>query len=387
MIAMITATIAFSIDAMLPALPEIGAALSPADPNRAQLVIVMFLFGMGTGTFFVGPLSDALGRKTVMVGGAILYSVAAILCTLAPSLEFLLIARFLQGIGGSGPRVAAMAMIRDLYAGRDMARVSSFVMIVFTLVPAIAPLIGAGIIAGFGWRAIFWAFVVFSGVSATWLMLRQPETLAPERRRPLNATRLRLALTEVARHSNVRRAIIVQSLVFGILFATIASVQQIYAVTFDRADSFPIWFGIVAVLSASASFLNARLVVRMGMIWILRRALAAHLVLSLMLAALWMSGLLPDGLRFPVFVVWQVGSFALAGLTIGNLNALAMQPMGHIAGMASSVISAVATIVGASVAAPIGLAFNGTPLPLTLGVALCAIAALFLSRKLSEDAI
>ncbi|MGB3556852.1 MAG: multidrug effflux MFS transporter [Jannaschia sp.] len=387
LMAMLSATIAFSIDAMLPALPEIGRELSPGRPNAAQLVIVSFVFGMGFGTLFAGPLSDTFGRKRVMVAGAALYCVGAALAAFAPTLETMLAARVLQGIGASGPRVAAQAMIRDLYAGRGMARVSSFVMMTFALVPAIAPLVGSWIIAGFGWRGVFWAFVLFSALSGAWLVLRQPETLTPDRRRPLRIARLRAAAAEVFAHANVRRAILVQTLVFAILFATITSVQQIYELTFDRAASFPYWFGLVALLSAGASFANASLVGRLGMLWLLRRALAVHLVLSGVLAVLWWTGALPDGVRFPVFLVWQVGSFALAGLTIGNLNAIAMQPMGHIAGMASSVISAISTVFAVALAAPIGLSFDGTPIPLMAGVCALAVLALALAAGLREEPV
>ncbi len=386
LMAMLSATVAFSIDAMLPALPDIGRELSPDAPNSVQLVIVAFVLGMGLGTIFTGPLSDAFGRKRVMVGGAALYCLAAALCTVAPSLEMLLAARVLQGLGASGPRVVATAMIRDLYTGRAMARVSSFVMMTFTLVPAIAPLLGSFIIAGFGWRGLFWAFVLFSAATGSWLMVRQPETLPPDRRRPLDTGRMRAAAMEVFAHPNVRRAIAVQTLVFGLLFGTITSVQPIYDIAFDRAASFPYWFGMVAVLSGSASFLNARLVGRLGMLWLLRRALGLHLVLSVMLAGVWMLDIVPDAAQFPMFVVWQVASFALAGLTIGNLNAIAMQPMGHIAGLAASVISATATILAVAVAAPIGLAFDGTPLPLMLGAGACGGLGLWLARGLREEA-
>lgn len=385
LMAMLSATIAFSIDAMLPALPEIGQAISPANPNAAQLVIVAFVFGMGFGTLFAGPLSDAAGRKPVMIGGAVLYCLAAAACTFAETLEAMLAARVVQGIGASGPRVVAQAMTRDLYAGRGMARVSSFVMMTFTLVPAIAPLLGAFIMAGFGWRGVFWAFVVFSTVSALWLGLRQPETLAAGARRPLRLARLLAAAREVLAHRNVRRAIAVQTLVYGVLFATITSVQPIYDITFGRGESFPAWFGAVALLSGSASLLNARLVVRLGMLWLLRRALVGHLCLSILFAGFWYAGALPDAARFPFFFVWQVGSFALAGLTVGNLNAIAMQPMGHLAGMASSVISAISTVFAVLVAAPIGLAFDGTPLPLVGGAAITIGAALLLSAKLQEE--
>jgi DHA1 family bicyclomycin/chloramphenicol resistance-like MFS transporter len=386
LMAMLSATIAFSIDAMLPAIPEIGAVLSPDAPNAAQLVIVSFVLGLGLGTLVAGPLSDAVGRRRVMLGGAAIYCAAAAFCVVAPSLEALLLARVVQGIGGSGPRVAAQAMIRDLYMGRGMARVSSFVMMTFTLVPAIAPLIGAGIIAGFGWRGIFWAFVVFSLLSAGWLALRQPETLPPERRRPMRLRQLAVAAREVVGHRNVLRAIAVQTLIFGILFATIVSVQPVYDVTFGRAESFPLWFGLVALLSAGASFLNARMVGRLGMLWLLRRALGGHVALSALLAVLWSMDAIPEALRFPAFLVWQVGSFSLAGLAIGNLQAIAMQPLGHIAGMAASVISAVSTVLAVAVAAPIGLAFDGTPVPLTVGVALAGAVGSWLAAGLREDA-
>ncbi|WP_055087190.1 multidrug effflux MFS transporter [Jannaschia donghaensis] len=384
LMAMTSATIAFSIDAMLPALPAIGAALAPDAPNTAQLVIVAFVFGMGLGTLFAGPLSDALGRKRVMIGGAVIYSIAAAACTVAPSLETLLLLRVAQGVGASGPRVVAQAMVRDLYAGRGMAQVASLVMMIFVLVPAIAPLIGAWIIAGFGWRGVFWAFVAFSAVSSLWLLIRQPETLPADLRRPLRLTKLRAAAAEVFANGNVVRAITVQTLVFGMLFATITSVQQTYAQTFDRAESFPLWFGMVALLSGIASFANAALVTRLGMPFLIRVALGWHMGLSVILGLAWIAGLIPAAWTFPAFVIWQVSVFAMAGLCIGNLNALAMQPMGHIAGMASSIISAVSTIMAVFVAAPIGLSFDGTPVPLFIGVALCAGIGLLLARRLRE---
>ena len=384
LMAMLTATIAFSIDAMLPALPEIGAVLSPGDPNAAQLVIVTFVLGMGAGTLFVGPLSDAVGRKTVMVGGAAVYCLGAGLAALAPSLELLLAARLLQGLGASGPRVAAMAMIRDLYAGRDMARVQSFVMMTFTLVPAVAPLVGSWIIAGFGWRGVFGAFVVFSLISGGWLLLRQPETLPRDRRRPMRLAPLGRAAREVIAHPVVRRSVIIQTLIFAALFGCVTSVQPLYEQTFDRAESFPLWFFGVAIVSGSASFLNARIVGRLGMVYILRRALVVHLVLSAALLAGWLLGPDLDAAHFVLFLVWQVGTFALAGLTIGNLNAIAMQPMGHIAGMASSVISAVSTIVSVLIAAPIGQAFDGTPVPLATASLVLIGLAVVLSGRLRE---
>ncbi|MBM2577534.1 MFS transporter [Jannaschia sp. Os4] len=382
--AMTAATIAFSIDAMLPALPRMGADLSPADPERAQLVVLAFVIGTGLGTFVAGPLSDAFGRKPVMIGGAVIYSLSAAAATWLDTLDGVLVARVVQGIGASGPRVVAMAMIRDLYMGRGMARILSLTMTVFTLVPAIAPLIGAGIIAVSGWQGVFWAFVVFSAATSLWLGLRQPETLPPTRRRPLDLAKMRAAVAEVLRHAVVRRAMLVQTLVFGILFSTIASVQSIYAATFDAAETFPLWFGGVALVSGSVALLNASIVERLGMVPIIRVGVCAHLLLSVALLAGWSA--LPEATRFPSYLVWQFASFALAGLAIGNLNAIAMAPMGHLAGMASSVISATATILGALWAYPAILLGDGTPVPQVAVGAVLSGVAVVLAARLREAA-
>ena len=382
LMAMLAATIAFSIDAMLPALPAMGAELAPDDPDRAQFVVVAFVLGTGIGTLFAGPLSDAFGRKAVMLGGAAIFCASAAVATVLPTLEGVVAARVAQGIGASGPRVVAMAMTRDLYSGRPMARILSLIMVAFTVVPAIAPLMGAGLIAVAGWRGVFWAFVLFSLLSGAWLALRQPETLPPERRRPLDPAPIWAAAREVAGHPQVRRAIVMQTLIFGTLFSTIVSVQGVYDRTFDRAESFPLWFGGVAAVSAGASFLNAALVERMGMRAMLRGATWGYAALSLALLAAW--GALPEGARFPAYLLWQVSSFALAGLCIGNLNTVALTPMGHIAGTAASVVSAAATVLAVGVALPTIWLFDGTPVPTFAVTGAAVLVAAWLSVGLEE---
>ncbi|NCO85365.1 MAG: multidrug effflux MFS transporter [Rhodobacterales bacterium] len=384
MMAMLTATVAFSIDAMLPALDDIGAELTPANPNRAQLILSSFVLGMGLGTLFTGPLSDAWGRKPVILGGALLYCAGAALAYVAPSLEWVLAARLLQGLGAAGPRVVALATVRDLYAGRDMARIMSFVMIVFMVVPAVAPSIGALIIAGFGWRSVFAAFILFSLLSILWHGLRMPETLAPQDRRPLRAGLLWEALREVLRHPTVRLSIMVQTLSFSMLFAMLSTVQPLFDRSYGRGDEFPLWFAGIAVISALAGWVNSRLVVRIGMRRIIRGILQIQIVISsLMIAAV--LGPIGQGPEFVVFLVWTSSVFFQGGLTIGNLNALAMEPMGHIAGMAASTIAALATVGSVIIAAPIGQMFDGTPLPVAIGILCCAILALILARGLKRE--
>ena len=367
LVAMMMATIAFSIDAMLPALPEIGVQLSPDDINQAQLILTSFVLGMGIGTFFTGPLSDAFGRKPVIITGAALYIIAAGVAWASSSLELVLVARVVMGLGAAGPRVVAIAIVRDLYSGREMARMMSIAMMIFTLVPAIAPMLGQFIILIAGWRGIFAAFALFALIIALWTQIRLPEPLAIENRRPFQLPLLLAAVKEIVLHPTVRLSILVQTLCLAILFSMITMVQQIYDLIFERADSFPLWFSLVALLSGSASLLNAAFVVRIGMRRIVTWSLAAQILLSA--SVLTLSGLeLPGSLAFGIFVVWQTSVFFMAGTTLGNLNAMAVEPMGHIAGMAASVIGAISTVLAAAIAAPIGLLFNGTLLPITLGI-------------------
>ena len=377
LMAMMFAIIAFSIDAMLPALPEIGQALAPAEPNRAQLVVTVFVLGLGVGTFFTGPLSDALGRKPVIYGGFALYIVTAGIAAAATSLEMLLVARFLQGLGAAAPRIVTVAIVRDLYAGRRMAQIMSFVMMVFTLVPAVAPLIGAGMIALAGWRAIFVAFMLFGLVAPIWMALRLEEPLPREMRRPFRMGALTTAAAEIAMNPMVRLSILVQALVFGQMFSMLVSVQPVFDITFGRAESFPLWFGVVAVIAGSATLLNALLVMRLGMRFLITVALAAQCVLSGAMIAISLAAP-PDPLFFALFVIWQTSLFFQVGLTVGNINAMAMEPLGHIAGFASSIIGGLSTVLAVMLAIPVGLMFDGTPLPLATGVFVMGVAALVL---------
>lgn len=371
LIAMMFATIAFSIDAMLPALPEIGATLSPDNINRAQLIITSFVLGMGIGTFFTGPISDAFGRKPVIFGGVILYIISAAAAWAAQSLELALLARVTMGLGAAGPRVVAMAVVRDLYSGREMARVVSIAMMIFTLVPAVAPMLGSVIITFSSWRGIFAAFAAFAVIIALWMGLRLPETLERHDRRPVRPALMAAALKEMVSHPTVRLSILAQCLCLGMLFTMITLVQPAYDVVFDRAESFPYWFFGVALVAGTGSLLNAVLVVRIGMRRMVTWALASQIGLS---SAMLILGSLPldNSVAFGLFVTWQTSVFFMAGVTLGNLNAMGMEPMGHIAGMAASVMGAISTVAAASIAAPVGLLFDGSLVPLTAGILIMA---------------
>ncbi len=383
LLALLFATIAISIDAMLPALPQIALDLSPEDPNKAQLVITSFVLGMGLGTLFAGPLSDAFGRKTTILAGFVLYIFAALACWAAPSLETLLIARVVQGIGAAAPRTVSIAMVRDMFKGREMAQIMSFAMMIFTLVPAVAPLMGQGVIALAGWQAIFVAYVAFALLVMGWFTLRQPETLPQEARRPLSWHALVAASAEVLSHRVVQISIAAQALTLGMLFATLSSMEGIFSDLFGRGDSFPLWFGVIAMASMIGSILNARLVMRLGMRRMVTVTYGA--LLALTLAYLGLVAVMPEGSGFALHILWSVVLFAVMGLTLGNLNALAMEPVGHVAGMAASVTSAIATVVSVVLAVPVGLMFDGTQVPLLLGVSVYGAMALGLAMRLKAN--
>lgn len=384
LMAMLFATIAFSTDAMLPAMPTIVSELTADAPNRAQLIITFFMLGMGIGTLVTGPLSDAFGRKPTILACAGLYIGGSVLAWAAPSLELLLAARVLQGLGAAGPRIVGLAIVRDQYAGREMARIVSFIFLVFSLFPAFAPLIGQGIIGLFGWRSIFLMFVLFIGISTLWLMLRQPETLPQQARVPFRVGPLWANIRTVVSSRVVRYTIAVQIFVFAQLMAIISTTQPVFDEVFGKADSFPLWFALIALCAGTSSFVNARFVMTVGMRGMVIRALSAVSVGTVLALVITNLAEAASTLHFAVYVLWVITIFYQMGMTMGNLNALALEPMGRLAGTATSVIGAISTAAAVAVGAPIGQFFNGTTTPIILGCLISGLIALGLMLMLGK---
>ncbi|MDC0737131.1 multidrug effflux MFS transporter [Cognatishimia sp. SS12] len=368
LVAMLFATIAFSIDAMLPALTQMGRELTPDAPEKATLVVTIFVLGLGVGTFFAGPLSDAFGRKPIILGGFAIYMLGALWAGLATDLTGILAGRFLQGLAMAGPRIAGLAMVRDLYSGERMASIVSFAMTVFALVPAVAPLVGQSILNLAGWRWIFFAFTLFAALIGLWLALRRTETLARHNRRRISLRDILSAVRECFGNRVFRYAVATQTLGYASLFSMISVVQPIYAQTFGVTDSFPYFFAGAALLSIPASVVNGRLVLKFGMRFLIKAALVAQIGLSLMALLAWSY----DVMSVWVFFAWLTCLLFSIGFIFGNLNALALEPLGHIAGLAASINGAAATVVSALMAIPVSLSFDGTPLALLIGVLICA---------------
>ena len=372
LMAMLVATVAISIDAMLPALPDIAIQLTAKNPNQVQLILSAFIGGMALGTLVVGPLSDSFGRKNIIYVGAGIYISFSALCMFATDLETIVIARVFQGIGAAAPRVVSQALVRDLYSGREMARITSFIMIIFSIAPAVAPLLGAGLISLFDWRAIFLIFIIFALISTIWTKIRIREPLRPEMRVPFQIKIFRAAFLEIISIGIVRVSIITLIFSYGTLFTCILLVQQVFDQFFGRANSFPEWFAVIAAFSASASFLNSMLVMKLGMRRLISAALRVQIALSAFMLLMFWTGAISGNLGFGFFVFWVFSLFFQAGLTFGNLTALAMEPLGHIAGTAASVISALATLGSVFLATIAGHFFDGTPLAMIISIALFA---------------
>lgn len=372
--ALLMALTALSIDVMLPALPEIGQALAVADPNERQLVVTSYLLGFAGGQIVYGPLSDRFGRKPVLLVSLGIFAVGALASAVAGTFEALLATRVLQGLGCAGPRVVAIAVVRDLYGGRDMARVMSFVMMVFIVAPVLAPGIGQVLLFLGSWQWIFVFLFVVGAWATAWSWLRLPETRLPETREPISLGWLATTFWQIISTRQTLGYTVATALVFGALLGYINSAQQIFVDIYDAGALFPVLFGIVAAAMAAAAFLNGRLVSRLGMRWLSHMALTGFLSVSALhyALALWLGGVPP--LWLFCALVW-FGLFFF-GIAMPNFNAMAMEPLGHVAGTASSFIGAATTAGATMLGWYIGRAFDGTVLPLTLGYLILGVMAL-----------
>ncbi|MEI3851779.1 MULTISPECIES: multidrug effflux MFS transporter [Ensifer] len=363
LMAMLMATNAISIDIMLPGLQQIGASLGVASENERQYIITAYLLGMGVAQLFFGPLSDRFGRKPPLIAGLALYALCALAIAIVPSFGLMLALRFVQGAGAAATRVITISIVRDVYGGRQMAEVMSLVMMVFMIVPVVAPSIGQLIISLAEWHMIFFVVALYAVMNIAIVVSKLGETLDPAHRRDFTPSVILSGFRIVLTNRVSLLYTLATSVILGALFGFINSAQQVLVGVYDLGVWFPLVFAAFASMMAVASFTNSRLVRRFGM-----RPLSHAALIGFTLASfVWMSASLYAPLPFPVFVVLYCATMFQFGLIAPNFNAMAMEPLGHVAGTASSVLGFMQTIGGSVIGAFIGQSFDGTATPLATG--------------------
>ncbi|MBR7890287.1 multidrug effflux MFS transporter [Marinomonas sp. A79] len=361
LVALLMSIAALSIDALLPALGVIGEELGVVTANQPQLLISMLFLGLALGQLICGPLSDALGRRPILFSGFALYLVGTLVCYQAESLSMLMFGRFIQGLGVAGPYISAISLVRDLYHGTQMARIMSLVMMIFVLVPAIAPSLGQAIMYFDDWRGIFELYLAYAILLMVWIAWRLKETLPKSNRIAFTTTGFYEGFKEVLTNRITASYTACMGLFFGSFIGYLNSSQQIFQVQFKTGNLFALYFGLLALVLGFASLLNSRVVEKHGAKYIAFRAMCVVVIAStgffglhaFVDITLWM------------FLLYAAILFFCFGLLFGNVNALAMEPMGHVAGIASAVIGSVSSIMSMCIGTLIGQMYNNTLLPIS----------------------
>jgi MFS transporter, DHA1 family, multidrug resistance protein len=374
LVALTTSLVAMSIDTMLPALGAMATELGAAHANDRQLVLSAFFGGLSVGQLLYGPISDSTGRKPALFFGIGMFIVGNLVCALTHRFDVLLAGRVLTGFGAAGPRIVSTALVRDVYAGRAMARVTSFVSTVFILVPVLAPSIGQGVLAVTTWRAIFGGLAVVAALNWVWFVLRQPETLPPERRVPFSLRTIARGTLEVFKTPITLGYMMATGIIFAAFISYLSTAQQIFQEQYRVGALFPVFFGMLASSIGVASFVNGRLVMRLGMQRLSRLALLCGCALSTIgFVGAWLWHGHPP---LAALMGYLLSCFFFNGILFGNFTARAMEPMGRIAGVAAAVIGSVSTMVALAIGTPFGRAYDGTVLPLIAGFMTCGLLAL-----------
>jgi MFS transporter, DHA1 family, multidrug resistance protein len=374
LMATLTALVALSIDMILPALPAVGATLGVRHANDVQFVVSLLFLGFGLGQFLYGPVSDSVGRKPAVYFGLAVFLAGCTLALTAQTFPVMLAGRVLQGLGVAGPRTMTIALVRDRFEGRVMARVMSFVMAVFILVPVIAPSLGQAVLAISGWRTIFGLYLTLGLAVTAWFGWRQEETLPPGRRRPFAAAEIARAAREVLTHRTALGYTLAAGLVYGAFIGYLSSVQQILQQQYGLAAQFPLYFSTLAISLGAASLCNASLVGRYGM-----RPLAVWALRLVAVVSIPFAGLVISRSGHPALwalMLYLLTTFFGIGLLFGNLTALAMQPLGHIAGTGAAVVGGLSTLISLALGTVIGQSYDDTVVPLVFGFAVLSVLAM-----------
>ncbi|HSC68981.1 MAG TPA: multidrug effflux MFS transporter [Cellvibrio sp.] len=376
LVALLMSIVAMSIDALLPALGFISKDIVLTHTNQAQYIISALFLGMAIGQLVCGPLSDATGRKKILYAGILLFFCGSLICFFAQDINTLLIGRFIQGLGVAGPYVSAISIVRDKYAGNEMARIMSLVMMIFIMVPALAPSIGQAVLLVSSWRYIFVLYIAYALIIGVWIFFRLEETLPKEYRISFSTRGFIDGFKEVVSNYSTMCYTLCMGLFFGSFLGYLNSSQQIFQDLFQTGKLFTIYFGVLALVFGVASLVNSRFVEKWGMDYLCNHAVWGIIISSaIFLVTL---TLLPANLW--LFMVYAAVLFFCFGLVFGNVNAMAMEPMGHVAGIASAIIGATSSIMSMVIGTAIGQMYNGTLVPVTSGFFILGVMALIILR-------
>ena len=375
LMAALMSIVALSIDAVLPALPDIGNFLSVKDASDNPKLITSIFLGLGVGQLIFGPLSDSLGRKPIVYIGFVVFIIASIICVTTKSFEMMLFGRILQGVGLASPRTMCIAMVRDSYSGDYIAKVLSFVVMIFILIPVIAPSLGQFLMNHYHWHSIFIFNLGFGVLVMLWFWIRQPETLKPQYK---ISYRLSIFKTGTIAFFRIKPAVIytiLSGLITGSFMVYLSTSQRIFEQQYNMKEEFPLIFASLAISVGLSTFMNSQLVVKFGMRKIVHFAMLSFVLISLVFIILFSSGNKPS---IEVLLGFFVLQFFTIGFLFGNLRALAMEPMGHIAGIGSALNGFISTVMAVPIANYIGKFVIDSVTPLFVGFLICGLVSLAL---------
>ncbi len=384
LMASLMAVVALAIDALLPALDIIGISISTKNAIDNQLLITMIFLGLGFGPLIFGPISDSLGRKPIVFVGFAIFIIASIICVYSESLTIMIIGRILQGVGLSAPRTISIAIIRDRYSGDLMAKIMSFVVVIFLLIPIIAPALGKFMLDHYNWKGIFYIQIAFSLIIALWFWKRQPETLAIQNRIKFTRNLFVNGFSELISYKQTIGYTIISGFVTGSFMVYLSSSQHIFHKQYQLIEEFPYIFAGLAIAIGASILLNGLLVMRLGMKKLITWALIVFFGISLLYIILFYNTANPS---IEVILLFFGMQFFALGFLFGNLRAIAMQPVGHIAGIASAITGLISTLMAVPISIFIGKYISDTALPLFIGFTLCSLLSiiiLFYLRKTSN---
>jgi len=376
--------VALTIDSVLPALSQLSFDLQVTNINDGQLVLSSVFFGMAFGLMIYGPISDSFGRKPTIYLGVSIFIIGDLISMFAVDFNMMIIGRILQGFGAAACRVVSLAMIRDKFEGPEMGRVMSLIVMFFIIVPAVAPSIGQGILWIGDWRAIFGFVFLFSLTNLAWLHFRQEETLAEEKRLPFTITSILNGVKETLKNQVSRNYMLASGVIFGSFIGYLSSSQQLLQIHYALGEQFALYFGALALALGFSSFSNSKLVMRYKMVNLCLSALLGLVICSALFLTYCMA--IEGEASLVILMLYLSVNFFFFGILFGNLNALALQPLGHIAGVANSVISSIQTLISVFIGGVIGYLYNESAIPLTIGFLACAsLSALLVLTAKHKD--